>query len=214
MLPTDGLTSIFIFSFIISFGAVISPGPVSAAIITETPRSGWRVGPLVASGHTTLELIMAILIGFGLASIMGNPTIALVISIAGGIVLIGLGSRYILAASKGTMSLPASDAHSKNRSPGSLVVLGMMTTLVNPYWYTWWATVAAGYLIQAQAMSVAAVAAFYLGHISADFIWDTSLGIASSQGKRWISERGYRILIVCTGGLMIYFGLVFITNAW
>lgn len=214
MLPTDGLTSIFIFSFIVSFGAVISPGPVSTAIITEAPRSGWRVGPLVASGHTFLELIMVILIGFGLASIMGNPMVALVLSIAGGIVLLGLGSRYIYAASKGLMSLPAGEIHSKNRSARSLVTLGMVTTLANPYWYTWWVTVAAGYLIQAQAMSVAAVAAFYLGHISADFFWDTSLGLASSKGKRWISERGYRVLIVCTGGLMIYFGLAFILNAW
>ncbi len=214
MLPTDGLTSIFIFSFIISFGAVISPGPVSAAIITEAPRSGWCVGPLVAIGHTFLEFIMVILIGFGLASIMGNPMVAVVISVAGGIVLLGLGSRYIYAAAKGTMNLPTTEIHSENRSARSLVSLGLATTLANPYWYTWWVTVAAGYLIQAQAMSVAAVAAFYLGHISADFFWDTSLSLASSRGKRWISERGYRILIVCTGGLMIYFGCFFILNVW
>ena len=212
MLPTDGLVPILIFSFLVSFGAVISPGPVSAAIISEAPKHGWKVGPLVAAGHTFLELIMVFLISFGLAAILDDPGITMVISLAGGVVLIIIGLNYVYGALKGTMLLPESDPDLPARSMGSLFGLGVVTTLANPYWYTWWVTVAAGYLFQAQALGLSAIAAFYLGHISADFFWDTSLGVASHKGGRWISKRGYRILIVITGILMLYFGVAFIVN--
>lgn len=66
-MPTNSLLEVFVFAFVVSFGAVISPGPVSAMIVTEAPRQGWRIGPLVACGHTLLELLMVLLITFGLS---------------------------------------------------------------------------------------------------------------------------------------------------
>lgn len=86
-------------------------------------------------------------------------------------------------------------------------------TISNPFWYTWWVTVAAGYLAQAQAISAAAVGSFYLGHISADFAWDTTLALASSTGRRWLTENRYRALIMVTGCFMLYLGVIFIESA-
>ncbi|MGD8864864.1 MAG: LysE family transporter, partial [Anaerolineales bacterium] len=84
-MPTDNLAAVFIFSFLVSFGAVVSPGPVSAAIVSESPRQGWRVGPLVAAGHTGLELIMVIVISLGLSAGMASPLIQRLISFGGGL---------------------------------------------------------------------------------------------------------------------------------
>ncbi|MEK6587657.1 MAG: LysE family transporter, partial [Chloroflexota bacterium] len=66
-MPTESLLAIFVFSFVVTFGAVVSPGPVTAAILSESPRQGWKVGPLIAGGHSLLELLMVILIALGLA---------------------------------------------------------------------------------------------------------------------------------------------------
>ncbi len=212
-MPTESLAAVFVFSFVVTFGAVISPGPVSAAILSESPRQGWRVGPMVAGGHSTLELIMVVLISLGLAAGMASPLARTVVGTLGGLTLIGIGGSYLLAVIRGRMQLPDQQQSITSRSYLSLFGLGVITTLSNPFWYVWWVTVAAGYLAQAQALGVATVTAFYVGHISADFAWDSFLSVTASAGTRILTDRRYQWLIVLTGGFMIYLGVVFILTA-
>ena len=90
-----------------------------------------------------------------------------------------------------------------------LLGLGMLATISNPFWYAWWVTVAAGYLAQAEAL-VGGIAAFYLGHITADFAWNTTLSTIIGGGKRWITDRVYQIIILLSGAFFIYLGIVFL----
>ncbi len=212
-MPSGSLAAVFAFSFLVSFGAVVSPGPVSAAIITESPRQGWRVGPLVAAGHTGLELIMVVLISLGLSAGMASPPIQRIISFGGGLFLLFIGGTYVVQALRGTIQLPEPEQSVPPRSTAALLGLGALTTISNPFWYTWWVTVAAGYLGQAGELGLTAVAAFYLGHISADFGWDTTLSVATSAGAHWLTDRLYRMLILLTGGFMLYLGGVFLVNS-
>jgi threonine/homoserine/homoserine lactone efflux protein len=212
-MPTDSLFAVFIFAFVVSFGAVISPGPVSAMIVTEAPRQGWRVGPLVAFGHTLLELLMVLLITFGLSVWMVTPIVHTGIALGGGLLLFGIGISYIIAAWRGRIGLPQAETRTPTRSPFSLFILGIVATISNPFWYTWWVTVAAGYLFQAQALGYAAIGAFYLGHTLADFSWDTTLALATSAGRRWLTNARYRALIFITGGFMLYLGVLFFYSA-
>ncbi len=204
----------FGFSFAISFGAVVSPGPVSAAVVTEAPRQGWRVGPLVAAGHALLEFVMVLLISFGIASVFDSPLIQSAIAIGGGFVLLALGIGYLYGALRGTMRLPEPQEDVPLRSAVGLLGLGVLTTLSNPFWFAWWVTVAAGYLIQAKALGPAAVVTFYPAHESADFAWNTLLSTATSAGRRWLTPNRYKALIVITGGFMVYIGLVFMRTAF
>jgi threonine/homoserine/homoserine lactone efflux protein len=211
-MPTDSLVAIFIFSFLASIGAVVSPGPVMAAIVTEAPRQGWRVGPLVALGHTFLELIVVMLLGMGLSLGLASPLARKGIAIAGGFLLIFIGGSYLVGIVRGTIMLPQAEAAAPERSPFSMVLLGIGTTISNPFWYTWWVTVAAGYLAQARELSLLAVGVFYIGHISADFAWDTTLSVATSAGTRFLTDERYRSLIVLTGLFMLYLGIAFLLS--
>ncbi len=212
-MAADDVFSIFQFSLLVSFAAVISPGPVTAAILSEAPRKGWRSGPLIAFGHSALELAILILISFGLTVVMQTTMALVAISIGGSLILFWIGSSYILTVWKKDVQFPQPGRTHSTGSARALVALGIMTTLANPFWYIWWVTVAAGYLTQAKAISAAAVAAFYVGHISADFAWDTALATATSSGQRWFSERAYRFLIMITGGYMTYLGVRYLVNA-
>jgi threonine/homoserine/homoserine lactone efflux protein len=212
-MPTNSLAAVFLFSFLVSFGAVVSPGPVSAAIVTESPRQGWRVGPLVAVGHTGLELIMVVFISLGLAVGMARSPIQALISFSGGLLLLFIGGTYLIQAARGLIQLPRPEDETPPRSSAALLGLGAVTTISNPFWYTWWVTVAAGYLAQAGELGPSAVVAFYLGHISADFGWDTTLSVATNAGSRWLTDNRYRALIVLTGGFMIYLGLIFLKSS-
>lgn len=212
-MPSGGFAAIFAFSFLVSFGAVISPGPVSAAIISEAPRQGWRVGPLVATGHTALEFGMVLLIALGLTGGLAQPGVQRFIAGAGGVLLGVIGLQYLLGTIRGRISMPLPDERAEPRSTVALLSLGAATTVSNPFWYAWWVTVAAGYLSQAQAMGGLAVAGFYLGHISADFAWDSGIAFATSAGSRWLNDRMYRLLILLTGVFMMYLAGIYLRAA-
>ena len=144
---------------------------------------------------------------------MQNPAVLVAISIGGGLILLWIGANYIFAVWKNNLQLPKPNQTNTTKSNAALIALGMMTTLSNPFWYMWWVTVAAGYLAQFKAINAIAVAVFYLGHISADFAWDTTLAAVTSSGGRWLSQRAYRVLIFITGGFMTYLGVSFFANA-
>lgn len=209
-MPTQSPFAVFLFSFGVSFGAVISPGPVSAAIVTESPRQGWLVGPLVATAHILLEAVIVILINFGLTAGMTDPAVENALALAGGLLLLFIGGRYLLGVWRGNLHLPEPDWTTPPRSVGGLLALGALTTISNPFWYAWWMTFAAGFLAQTRVMGALGPAVFYLGHISADYAWDTFLSVATSVGGRWLTDRRYRLLIAATGGFMIYLGVAFL----
>lgn len=193
--------------------AVLSPGPVTATILSESPRHGWRVGPLVASGHSSIDLLMVVLVSFGLATVLNAPLASTIIGLLGGLTLLAIGGGYAIAAARGTIHLPDPKQANNPSSYSALFGLGMVTTLANPFWYLWWVTVAAGYLAQAQAIGIAMLAAFYIGHISADFAWDTFLSASVSAGRRLLTGRRYRVLMLVSGGFMVYLGVLFFVSS-
>ena len=212
MLPSSSLIAIFIFSFVAGMGAVVSPGPVSTAIVSQSPRRGWQVGPLVATGHSLLELALVILIVLGLGSVLAHTRVQTAIGLLGGALLAWMGGMMMWDTWKGKVRLPDREAQVEPLTGRQMVGLGMLATVSNPFWYAWWVTVAAGYLGQARAFSVAAVSAFYLGHISADYTWDTMLSALVGGGSRWMTNRLYRLLMLACGIFFVYLGYVFVTQ--
>ncbi len=210
MLPTSSLVAVFLFSFAVAVGAVVSPGPVSAAIVSQAPRSGWLIGPFVATGHSFLELLIVLLIAFGLSSGLANPAIQVWIAILGGILLLWMGGKMIWDTWRGKLRLPDPEIGHPPMGRGQMFSLGVAATISNPFWYAWWVTVAAGYLAQARDLGLAAVLAFYVGHISADYAWDTVLSAVVGGGSRWLTNRLYRGMLLVCGGFMGYLGVVFL----
>ena len=212
MLPTS-IIAIFTFSFFIAIGAVVSPGPISTAIVSQSPRQGWRAGPLVATGHSLTELIMVLLIVFGLGLALTHPAVQVVIAFVGGALLLYMGCSMVWDTFHGKIRLPRPDDGSQPMGQKQLVGLGILATLSYPFWYAWWVTVGAGYLTAAKAINAGAVAAFYLGHISADYAWDVLLSTVigwRSGGRYWMNDRIYQGIILLCGAFFLYLGAVFL----
>jgi threonine/homoserine/homoserine lactone efflux protein len=108
--------------------------------------------------------------------------------------------------SEGVVVGPGSPA-AKERS---LVGLGVATTLTNPFWYVWWVGVGGGYVLMTQEQGLVALAAFYLGHVSADFVWDTLLASVVGSGRRWLNDRVYQALLTVCGLFLCYTGVRFL----
>lgn len=206
--------AVFTFSFILAIGAVMSPGPVSTAIVSQAPRRGWQVGPLVATGHSMMELILVVLITLGLGVGLASHGIQTGIALLGGALLIWMGGWILWQIGRGKVHLPRVEEQSKPMNNGQFVGVGVFATLGNPFWYAWWVTVGAGYLsgYLSKADGVALVIAFYLGHITADYTWDTMLSAVVGGGRRWMTDTVYRFLLLACGVFFIYLGGTFLIH--
>jgi threonine/homoserine/homoserine lactone efflux protein len=206
--------AVFSFSFVLAIGAVASPGPVSTAIVSQAPRRGWRVGPLVATGHSLMEFLLVVLVTLGLGAGLASDGIQTGIALLGGILLLWMGGMILWQLVRGQVHLPRADGQSKPLSNGQFVGIGVFATLTNPFWYAWWVTVGAGYLsgYLSKAEGVALVIAFYLGHIAADYAWDTLLSAVVGGGRRWMTDTVYRVLLLACGVFFIYLGGMFLAQ--
>ena len=52
----------------------------------------------------------------------------------------------------------------------------------------------------------AGVALYYLGHISADFIWYGAISTVVGKTRRFIKDKPYRVIVALLGGMLIFFG--------
>jgi threonine/homoserine/homoserine lactone efflux protein len=212
MLPTSSLAAIFGFSFLVAIGAVISPGPISTAIVSQAPRRGWLVGPLVSTGHSLLELLMVFLLVVGLGTVLAHKRVQVAIAFVGAGLLVWMGASLVWNTWRGRVELPRREGGFEPLSIRRLVGIGLAATASNPFWYAWWVTIAAGYLAQARTISMAAVLAFYAGHISADYAWNTILSTVVGSGRRWMTAGLYRGLLVACGLFFLYLGWVFLSQ--
>ena len=205
-----GYLALFAWSFGVAIGPVISPGPVSAAVVTEGARRGFSVGPLVSLGHALMELLMVGALAFGMGQVLQVPLLAAGIGILGGLFLLWMGGKMGCEVVRHKPSVPQ-----PGESPGfggarSLVLLGAATTLGNPFWYLWWVGAGGGYVLATREHGLIALTAFYLGHVTADFAWNTFLASVVGSGRRWLSDRAYQVLLFVCGIFLVYTGLRFV----
>jgi len=139
------------------------PGPLLAITIGEAARRGFWAAPLLIFGHGILELVLIIGLVLGLSRFVGSGLVSSVIGIVGGIVLIGMGLDAIRKGwHQATIPAPDLKITSQNRM---LVLSGVLVSVSNPFWFIWWVTVGAAYLMWSLRLGVAGVSSFFAGHI-------------------------------------------------
>jgi threonine/homoserine/homoserine lactone efflux protein len=219
--PESALAALFLTSFGVGFTGALMPGPLTTLAVRETMRRGFWAGPLLAAGHSLLELPLVIGLALGLSRFLDNDPVKAGIGIVGGIFLLWMGVHILGALPKEAPALalpqandpgPAYDGSRRQRWMRSLaapnqsrlstaLVLGAAAVLVslsNPGFTAWWAT--AGTLLVRQGLDHGAggVASIYTGHILSDIVWLSLLGLLLARGRRLMSGFVYRgVLAVC-----------------
>lgn len=204
----DTLAGIFIGSFVIGLSGAMMPGPMFVVVVGQTPRKGFWTGPKVVFGHGVLEFILVGAIIFGLAEIINSPAVISTVALVGGAALLYMG--FDMLRSAGMLSLYASNSRAERR----LIDVhpfwaGILTSLANPYFALWWATIGLGYILIARELGAAGVAAFLTGHIMSDLVWYSVVSSVISGGKRWLTDEIYRWIIRVCGATLLFFALYF-----
>ncbi len=206
----DALALLFLTSFMVGFSGAATPGPLLMVNITEVARRGFWAGPAVALGHSLLELVTVVLLAFGLSPLLSAGVVPGLVGVLGGAFLIWIGQKTLRGAPR--LSLAAEIAAVRPGITAGPVLAGVTASISNPYWLVWWATVGAGFTFTALALGLLGIVAFYLGHISADFVWYTFVAGIVATGRRYMTDPVYRGLLVACAVFLLALGLFFILS--
>jgi threonine/homoserine/homoserine lactone efflux protein len=203
--------SIFAISFMVAFSGALVPGPLMTAVIARSASragSGALSGPLISIGHAAAESAMLAAIMLGLGRFAHSAAFLAAVTCVGGLMLMVYGAMMLLSLKKfkwqdgGAVAAPRS----------GLVWEGLLVSVANPYWLIWWVTIGLGLVLSARKTGLFAVAVFFLGHISADFLWNSVVSFTIAKNRRFISEQVYKRLILVCALALAGFGVYFLAR--
>jgi len=197
-------------SFILALSGALMPGPLFTVTVAEAARRGAHIGPLVITGHALLELLMMLALLAGLGPLLSAGPVVAGVAFLGGGMLLWMGVDMVRKAAGQSLADIQANAPTKGRHP---IILGVLTSLANPYWTIWWATVGLGYLVTARHFGVAGVTVFFLGHIAADYAWYILVAQGASRGRAVLHDRVYQLLIQGCGVFLAGFGVWFLADS-
>jgi threonine/homoserine/homoserine lactone efflux protein len=198
--------------WLIGFTGAMMPGPVTTLIVTETAKRGFIAGPLITIGHALLELAMVVALFFGLGDLLKQNLVAGAIGLLGGLFLLWMGFDIVRSAWQGRVSFSVAQRSGNAQVSGNPIIGGILTSIANPYWILWWATVGAAYLITFRAFGIAGIVAFYVGHSLADWVWNNVVAFVVATGRRVMTDQIYRGILVVCGAFLIALSFYFVSS--
>jgi len=190
------------------------PGPMLTATIADAVRRGFRAGPLIVLGHALLEMALLTALVAGLAIWLREDFVLGILGIAGGVLLLRMGSTLARDAATIARSLSMTDwKQGKTLSashPIRPVANGILLSLSNPYWTLWWATIGLNYLAIALRRGIPGLAAFYTGHILADLAWFSLVAAAVASGRRICPPHAAQGILLACGMVLAALGALFL----
>jgi len=179
------------------------PGPLLTVTISESARRGYIAGPLLMVGHSVLELGLVAAICLGLDVYLKAAPVMAATALLGGSILLYLGIEMLRTAGRQSIQAGSRAGAGQGRTP---VVTGALTSLANPYWTLWWATVGLAYLMRISDKGIPGIAVFFVGHIAADFVWYSMVSFGVSKGAAIMRDSAYQKLIRVCGVFLVLFG--------
>lgn len=191
----------------ISASGVMAPGPLFAANISYGLRDGTRSGIKMAVGHSIVEFPLIILLGIGVFSLEIFPEFRTVISILGAITLF----IFAILQIRTVFSRKEISEIKPKQSP---LIAGVLLSALNPFFIIWWLTI--GFKLISDAMLIWAFAGIVILfglHIWMDFVWLGAISFLASKSSKILSNKNYKVLMVCLSLVLVYFGVVFLTDS-
>lgn len=208
---------IFIGSMVVAFSGALVPGPMLTLVISSVAKKGFWTSFFIVLGHSLLELIVLVCFLFGVLKFLSDPLIAKIIGILGGVFLLYMGIDIIISIFRKKFAIDFKSVLKQKtinrKSTAALVFQGILISLMNPYWFIWWISIGAAFLLKSMEFNFAGVSTFYIGHISADFIWYLFIGFLVNTGRRFFNQKVYNGILISCSIFLFYLGIKFIIEA-
>ncbi len=202
------LFGIFFSSMGIGFSGALMPGPMLSVTIAESYKKGFWAGPLIVLGHAIPEFILMLLFSLGLNQFIKNDIVVGIIGVLGGLFLGWLAVRIFLEVRQGI----SIDLSAKTDIGWGPTVAGIWTSVSNPGWILWWATIGARYILLSLDQGILGLVFFFVGHVMADLIWYSLVSFFVSRGRGRISDRVYHVMLYACSLMVLVFSVLFTLN--
>jgi threonine/homoserine/homoserine lactone efflux protein len=186
----------------ISLSGVMAPGPITAATLAAGGRSR-HAGAMIALGHAVVEMPLIFLLVVGVGSFLESSTVRAGIGLAGGAVLLLMGTQLLMGLRRENADLEAP----VQRHP---FVTGIVLTGANPYFLVWWATVGLALATKAGKFGVLALLLFAVVHWLCDLGWLEVLSVIGHKGTEVFGRRAQLMITVVCAVMLLGFGLKFL----
>lgn len=197
--------------FSVGLTGALVPGPMLFATIEISLKKGWLAGPQVVFGHMAIELVLYVLIILGAASLVGSGTISAIFLI-GGLSLLVFGLLTLKDARAAASSAQISQNSSGLKLTSSPALIGLVTSVSNPYFWIWWLTAGGALVLKEYELGIIISMAYMLGHWTADLSWFTAVSGSFGRGKTLLSQKMHRSILYTCGIFLVIFGLYFMLN--
>lgn len=198
---------LFLFSVVFtSLSGVMVPGPVFAVTVAHGYKNK-IAGALIALGHGAIEFPLMFLIYFGFAAFFTESSAHKIIGFVGGLILIYMGFQTFKAQKK---------ANSENEVSGgghSSFMSGIFTTVTNPYFFLWWATIGAALITNSSTFGFLGFFLLAITHWSCDLAWDTLVSYTVFKSRHFWTAKVRKIVFGFCFIVLVGFGVWFIISA-
>ncbi len=188
---------------VISFSGVMMPGPMFTVTVARSYKSPFA-GVWMSLGHAVVEVPLILLIYFGFARFFQHDVVQLVLSIAGGLMIIWMGIGLFRARK---------EVVSQGRDlPYNGVVAGIIMSALNPFFILWWATIGSMLIMKFSPFGAWGLGIFTVAHWLCDLVWLSFVAVLVYRTKGlWGPRLQEGIFLVCSVALM-GFGVWFIVS--
>ena len=184
----------------ISLSGVMLPGPLTAATITKGYRDQ-NAGVLIALGHAIVEIPLMALIYFGFAHYFASPQVKRIIGLAGGLMLVFMGSMMFRATRRALGE--AADL------PYNSLTTGIIMTGANPYFFLWWATIGMALIAGAADFGISGLLLFAAIHWSCDLVWEQFVSMSVFKTKHLWTQKIQKVVFAICALVLVGFGAWF-----
>ena len=191
------MLSFLISVVVISLSGVMMPGPLFAVTVAKSYKSQFA-GIQIALGHAMVEIPLILLIYFGFARFFQHELGQLILSVVGGVVLIWLGIGMFKA--KARVIGMGKDL------PYNSVVAGVVTSVLNPFFILWWATIGSMLIMNSLNFGTTGFALFVPVHWLCDLVWLLFVSILVYRTRALWGRKFQEGLFITCSLLLIGFG--------
>ena len=204
---------------VITASGALSPGPLTISAILLGSKGGWKVGLLMAIGHTIFELpyitFLAVAYDYVEIYIVKNQIINFILAIVVASVLL----YFAIATISESLKLKLN--HEKQRRIKVLnrkwnpIIVGFIFTALNPYFLLWWATLGFELLRTSLTMGIVyGVTILFMAHIWIDYVWLILISHTPQVSISYFGSKVYRVFLLALAIILISFALNILTRTF
>ncbi|MGY5853564.1 MAG: LysE family transporter [Candidatus Thorarchaeota archaeon] len=213
-----GVFEVLLVWFLVSFTGAAAPGPLSAAVIQHTSKSGRRIGILPMVGHAIVEVGIIAAVILSVQALMVIESLADIMVVGGGVVVVLFGVLALREYRHDPDRREACESTGPQLSSAlKATAQGATVSILSPYFLIWWfavglssVTLLMAELQMGMGLVFLAGALIYFTHISTDFIIGGVLIGMSHEVSKKATARNINWTMVAIGVFQIALGAWFI----